>query len=154
MRPYKGPHCAILPFILLSGHVLGSNVVSSSSLAEPYGPGEWPQVRYQSTAITHPLIHVAQWNESCDNDSYVLLVPHPLSEGAGNKIMMFDYRGNLVWYLQEKGAVHNAQVQSYNGADYITYWTGNDEFPGHGAGYYKMVRTIILKQVLHIVLIL
>jgi len=59
---------------------------------------------------------------------------------ADNKLMLLDHEGNLVWYTQETGAIHNIQVQQYKGDDYITYWVGDDEFYGHGAGFFKMVR--------------
>jgi hypothetical protein len=100
--------------------------------------GAFPQVTYRSTKVGSPLVHVSKWNSSCDSKSHVLLSPHG-KRTADNKVLLLDARGNLVWYQQESGAVHNPQVQRYKGNDYITYWVGDDEFWGHGAGYYKMV---------------
>lgn len=101
--------------------------------------GQYPQVTYASSRMSHPQIHVAKWNESCDQYGYVLMSPHG-KRIADNKLMLLDHQGNLVWYTQETGAIHNIQVQRYNGDDYITYWVGDDEFYGHGAGFFKMVR--------------
>jgi len=100
--------------------------------------GKYPQVTYKSSRISTPLVRVRKWNESCDPHGYVLMSPHG-ERIADNKLILLDSKGNLVWWQQEQGAVHNIQVQQYRGNDYITYWVGDDEFWGHGAGYYKMV---------------
>lgn len=102
--------------------------------------GQYPQVTYKSTRVTTPQVHVIKWNSSCDIQNHVFISPHA-GKTQDNKILMYDTKGDLVWYQQEKGSVHNVQVQQYKGKDYITYWVGDDEnqFWEHGAGYYKMV---------------
>lgn len=101
--------------------------------------GPYPLADYHTITASTPLIHIAQWHPSCDNSSYVFLSPHAVRL-ADNMVLMLDARGNVVWYHQERGAVHNIQVQRFKGSEYITYWVGDDEFYGHGAGFYKMVR--------------
>lgn len=102
--------------------------------------GQYPQVTYKTTRLSTPQIHTLKSSASCDTENHVLISPHA-GKTEDNKIMMLDSKGNLVWFLQEKGSVHNVQVQQYKGKDFITYWIGDDEnqFWKHGAGYYKMV---------------
>jgi hypothetical protein len=102
--------------------------------------GPYPQVKYVSTKATSPLIHVAKWSEDCDVQSKVFISPHG-NRVPDNKLYMLDHRGNLLWHHQEKGSIHNIQVQNYHGDNFITYWVGDDEIPGYGAGsgYIKMV---------------
>jgi len=104
------------------------------------GHGDFPHVTFQSTRVTVPVVEIEKWDSKCDttSPSYILLSPHG-SNIADNKVLLLDQRGQLVWFQQEHGAVHNVQVQQYRSESYITYWVGDDEFWGHGAGYYKMV---------------
>lgn len=85
--------------------------------------GVFPQVRYQTVRTTSPLVHVNACNATrpCDPSGYVFLSPHG-DQFADNKALMLDSKGDLVWFAEEKGAVHNVQVQQYRGSDYITYW--------------------------------
>jgi len=103
--------------------------------------GQYPQVTYASSKISTPLVHVSKWDERCDADGFVLISPHG-ERIADNKLLLLDYKGNLVWYGQENGSIHNIQVQKYRGDKYITYWVGDDEFYGHGAGFFKMVSSL------------
>jgi len=82
--------------------------------------GVFPQVTYRSTKVSSPLVHVSKWNSSCDSKSHILLSPQS-QRTADNKVLLLDTRGNLIWYQQESGAVHNPQVQRNKGNDYITY---------------------------------
>ena len=100
-----------------------------------------PQTTYKSTSISNPLIHVIRRNSSCDSESSVLISPHG-EQLTDNKILLLNNDGNLIWHHHDTGAIHNAQVQQYKGHDYITYWVGDDNFWGHGAGYYKMVSPV------------
>lgn len=102
--------------------------------------GVYPQVHFKTTETTAPLVHINQWNSSCDS-GYIFISPHH-DRVADNRIYMLDEQGHLVWYHEERGSLHNVQVQRYKGRDYITYWVGDDSFHGHGAGYYKMVSVL------------
>jgi hypothetical protein len=127
------------------GHVHGQTSLAEYDAWSDYEAGvlgQYPQVVYKSTRIASPQVHVTKWNTtSCDERNKIILTPHG-EKIADNKIMMLDHRGNLVWHHEEKGSIHNVQVQQYRGRDMITFWVGDDEagWNGrHGAGFYKMV---------------
>lgn len=101
--------------------------------------GYYPQVTFKSMGISAPRVHVEKWNAACDSESYTLLCPHG-EHIHDNKALLIDQQGQLMWYHEERGAVHSLQIQSYQGNDYITYWVGDDELYGHGRGYFKMVK--------------
>jgi hypothetical protein len=98
--------------------------------------GNYPQLSYNSTRVTSPLVHVSKWNESCSH-AYTLLCPHG-PHIADNRALLLDHQGNLVWHHAEKGSIHNFQIQTYNGNEYISFWVGDDGFFGSGRGFYKL----------------
>lgn len=100
--------------------------------------GSQPQTKYRTSKATSPLVHVTKQSEGCDQDGHILLAPRG-DEFARNKALLLDGQGSLVWYHEERGAVNDLRIQSYMGEDYLTYWVGDDNFYGHGAGYFKMV---------------
>lgn len=126
--------------------VMGSRAQKDSSDAatvdwDAYERGELgahPQVRFRSTEMTAPLVHVEHDHPNCDRSEYVAL-SYGTETDAGNKAMLLDSNGDLVWSHSERGNIHNVQVQQYKGRDYITFWVGDDDFFGHGHGYFKMV---------------
>lgn len=117
--------------------VLGDNETIDWTAYERGGLGKYPQVNFRTIDTTAPLIHVTRWNSSC-NHGYVFISPHG-DRVSDNRIYMLDHKGHLIWHHEERGSIHNVQVQTYKGNDFITYWIGDDDFHGHGAGYYKMV---------------
>jgi hypothetical protein len=129
-----------LPVLLPTGLSSLENVHVARDLAAQtvIGTNDYPQTAFLSTKVTTPVVDIVKWDERCDSESFVLLGPHG-RQIADNKILLLDNRGELVWYHNEKGAVHNIQVQEYKGNRYITYWVGDDDYFGHGSGYYKMV---------------
>jgi len=131
--------CLLICLSLLNELACGQN--NTTDIWSDYEAGKLglsPQTTYRSTTITTPLIHVVRRNSSCDSDSEVLVSPHG-EKLVDNQILLLDNDGDLIWHHHDTGAIHNAQVQRYKGHDYITYWVGDDNFWGHGAGYYKML---------------
>lgn len=97
-----------------------------------------PLVHYHSADFSSPLVHVTTRHQTCQEDSLILLSPRG-KDYPGNKVLLLDDQGALVWHHKERGAVSSMQVQTYKGEDYLTYWVGDDNFWGHGVGYYKML---------------
>lgn len=97
-----------------------------------------PLVHYHSADFSNPMIHVTARHQACEDDSHILISPRG-KDYPGNRALLLDTQGSLVWHHKERGAVSSMQVQSYKGEDYLTYWVGDDNFWGHGVGYFKMV---------------
>jgi hypothetical protein len=57
--------------------------------------------------------------------------------------MILDWRGDLIWSKHFNnewgGQAYDLMVQHYQGQDYLTFWTGDDQIRGHGSGAYMMV---------------
>lgn len=101
--------------------------------------GATPQVNFRTTSFTAPLIHFPTRHEECERDSeYVFFTPRG-EHYPGNKAVILDQNGDLIWYQQELGFVNDFRMQIYKSEDYLTYWVGDEDSPGHGRGYYKML---------------
>ncbi len=85
---------------------------------------------------------------------YIALTPKTIlpETGVQSGPMVMDTQGNLVWYWPTKGVAFDCQVQSYNGSEALTYWSGN---PGGGVGrgtvyiqneHYGTIRNIAAEQ--------
>ena len=100
--------------------------------------GIYPTQRYTSFDHSSPSVRITKWDARCDSeDTYVLLSPHGRSVPNPGPVIL-DARGNLVWMNDRFGKTMNFQVQAYNGADYLTFWSGTSEGP-HSNGSYYMV---------------
>ena len=55
--------------------------------------------------------------------------------------MITDAQGELIWMEDSFGEVMDLKVQTYNGEDYLTFWSGIDD-KTHGRGKYYMVSNI------------
>lgn len=133
------PQRLLLPILCYAGTALAAattNVVDWNAY-EHGGLGPYPQITFETSGMSVPVINVHRWNESCD-PGYTLLTPHG-NRIRSNRALMFDTAGQLVWHHEERGSIKNLQVQTYKGNDYLTFWIGDDGFYGHGRGYYKMV---------------
>lgn len=100
--------------------------------------GAHPSKTLFSSSSTSPLIHVLQQHKDLESDGYVFLSPQA-DDIHGHYAYMLDLKGRLIWHHEEWGVIKNIQVQRYQGHKYITFWTGDDGFWGHGSGFYKMV---------------
>lgn len=137
-RRLEGRHA--LPLILLSPLAALAQSLDSVDW-EAYNRGDLglsPHKSFLSSDALAPVVHIEQSGPECMSSSYVLLSYGTQSE-RGNQAMMLDENGDVVWSHWERGTIHNLQVQQYRGDNYITFWVGDDEFFGHGHGYFKMV---------------
>lgn len=53
--------------------------------------------------------------------------------------MIMNRHGHLVWHRGDFGNTCNLMVQRYRDEDVLTFWHGDDQIIGHGAGFYYIV---------------
>lgn len=92
--------------------------------------------------ISAPRTNWLEWNQECDDGMYYFLTPRGYSLPEPGP-MILDSRGELVWsnhFANEWGGqAYDLMVQHYQGQEYLTFWTGDDQIRGHGSGSYTMV---------------
>lgn len=101
--------------------------------------GVYPTARYVTlpSNVTVPSGQWAQWDESCDDGSLVLLAPFGTAVNHPGPIIL-DARGELVWASTDRffDTTTNFNVQTYNDTAYLTFWAGNKQGgEGSGAAY-------------------
>lgn len=87
--------------------------------------GLYPCQRFHSVDFEAPKPKITKWDPRCDGGGKLLLTPRgPLVRGKARGPVMLDARGELVWMEDEEfEQAMNLNVQSYNGEDYLTFWT-------------------------------
>ncbi|KAI1259051.1 Arylsulfotransferase-domain-containing protein [Xylariaceae sp. FL1019] len=112
---------------------------SSKYLYELGFYGLYATSSFKSTDLEVPLLNFPRWDEAnCNNGYYVFaqkgkLVPNP---GA----TIFDAKGELVWADENLGVVFNLQIQTYQGEEYLTFWSSPEgSTHGYGRGTYYML---------------
>lgn len=127
-------------FWILASTSLKASLVAAQSIDwdqyESGSLGDYPQTTFKTTNIGSPLVHVTKQKATVD-DEYVLLAPQG-DRIRANKALLLDQNGHAVWQHEERGTIKSFEVQTYRGDDYLTFWVGDDNFYGHGRGYYKM----------------
>ena len=92
--------------------------------------------------ISAPHTNWLQWDQQCDDGKFYFLTPKGWSISQPGP-MILDWRGDLVWSKhfdnEWGGQAYDLMVQHYQGQDYLTFWTGDDQIRGHGSGAYMMV---------------
>ena len=102
--------CFVLGTALNYGHVFAQRRANIDWIAYEHGHmGVNPQVKFNSVTATAPLIHLTMSSSECESESYIFMTPRG-ENVRGNKAMIIDNRGELVWYQQERGAVSNFRV--------------------------------------------
>lgn len=98
--------------------------------------GAYPTQQYASFHLEGPRAQHLRWNDRCDS-GLILMTPNgPSIERPGP--MILDSRGDLVWMSDDFGPTANLKVQSYNGEDYLTFWSG-EKAATSGKGVYFMM---------------
>lgn len=105
--------------------------------------GYYPSWNFMTEGeISAPRTNWLQWNQQCDDGMYYFLTPRGYSLPDPGP-MILDSRGELVWSKhfanQWGGQAYDLMVQHYQGQEYLTFWTGDDQIRGHGSGSYTMV---------------
>jgi hypothetical protein len=92
--------------------------------------------------ISAPMINWLQWDPKCDDGMFYFLTPKGWGISQPGP-MILDGKGDLVWskhFANEWGGqAYDLMVQHYQGQEYLTFWTGDDQIRGHGSGSYMMV---------------
>jgi hypothetical protein len=92
--------------------------------------------------ITAPMTNWLQWDPQCDDGMFYFLTPKGWSISQPGP-MILDGKGDLVWskhFANEWGGqAYDLMAQHYQGLEYLTFWTGDDQIRGHGSGSYMMV---------------
>lgn len=98
--------------------------------------GGSPSQTFVSNGLTAPRVSVRKYDDSCEK-TYTFLtyngasVPHP-----GPAIL--DADNELVWKAENYGVSTNLKVQTYQGEQYLTFWSGQ-KGGTMGRGVYHMV---------------
>lgn len=134
-----------LPFLafLLRVLLLPSSLFSTAGSAdeenlwrnEKYASGfegAFPLQRYLSSSVQGPILNYWQRSRACDEGGYTILAPRGDSVRHSGP-MILDSEGHLVWF-REYRTTYNANVYTYKGERYLTFWAGNDAIGGHGDG--------------------
>jgi hypothetical protein len=95
--------------------------------------------------IIAPETNWLQWDQQCDDGNFYFLTPKGWSISQPGP-MILDSRGDLVWSKhfdnEWGGQAYDLMVQHYQGQEYLTFWTGDDQIRGHGSGAYMMVSNV------------
>ncbi|GIK00767.1 hypothetical protein Aspvir_004796 [Aspergillus viridinutans] len=110
---------------------------SQSSRFEDGELGQWPTETYRSSALMGPILNYVESNPRCKDGKYTLIAPRGTAVRNPGP-MIIDQDGHLVW-TKYYGQTYNANVYSYKGQGYLTFWVGNDGIVGHGDGTYYML---------------
>lgn len=98
--------------------------------------GPYPTQEYVSFNLSSPRASIVQWDESCD-DGYVFLDPNgPSVDHRGPLIL--DAKGHLIWTSDAFETTTNLKLQEYEGAEYLTFWSGH-KAKTMGTGLYYMM---------------
>ncbi|GAB1734346.1 hypothetical protein NU195Hw_g7656t1 [Hortaea werneckii] len=98
--------------------------------------GPYPTQDYVSFNLSSPRASIVEWDESCD-DGFVFLDPNgPSVDHRGPLIV--DAKGRLVWTSDAFETTTNLKLQEYEGAEYLTFWSGH-KAKTMGTGLYYMM---------------
>lgn len=156
----KHLQCALKPALILLATLLGLLIAHQlilpivTFLVPSLDPvffdlgvyGAYPTNTYSSFDLSNPQARHPRWNPECDT-GHVLLTPNgPSVERPGP--LMLDGTGDLVWMSDEFESTANFKMQSYQGENYLTFWSGSKAATsGQGVYFmldssYQVVRTI------------
>ena len=100
--------------------------------------GQFPSQHYSSFGIQGLVLNYLEKSTACDDGLYTILSPRGSSIHHPGP-MILDNEGHMVWFKDYK-TTYNANVYTYKGERYLTFWAGNDLVRGHGEGTVYMVR--------------
>lgn len=123
-----------------------ASVVADNSYLYDWGVfGAYPRNHYKSFDSASPWPNVLNSDPRCDA-GYLFIEPRGSSVAKPGPVIL-DKNGNLVWTEQKWGQAMDVKVQTYQGNDYITFWTGSDNGT-FGSGNYLMVSLGSAEQLL------
>ncbi|ORY60685.1 ASST-domain-containing protein [Pseudomassariella vexata] len=101
---------------------LASNVFNSPVLYDWGFYGLFPRIWYKTYSRGAPLLNFLQWDDQCDDGGFYLLSPRGTIVSKPGPVIV-DARGNLVWTDDRFGETTDVKVQTYNGKQYLTFWS-------------------------------
>ena len=101
--------------------------------------GSYPSQSFLSSDLIAPRLNVLKDSPKCQDGLFIFMAPR--GKALTSTPMILDSHRNLVWSTKEYDNVYNLRVQRYQGENFITFWTGEDQVRGHGAGEYYVVRS-------------
>jgi len=108
--------------------------------------GAYPVSTYLTTDLVAPRINRITTDSRCQQGLYTMITPrgHAVEHPAP---VILDDDGNLIWTkeMDGYGQTYGLTVQMYKNQAFLTFWSGDDGVKGHGAGFYYMVNSPIVK---------
>ncbi|KAJ5908645.1 hypothetical protein N7495_001327 [Penicillium taxi] len=101
--------------------------------------GAFPLQRYYSAMISGPILNFWQQSPECQDGQYTVIAPHGDAVHHSGP-MILDQDGHLIWYQENKQSF-NADICTFKGDKYLSFWAGNDSFVGHGEGFGYLVNS-------------
>ncbi|KAJ5737719.1 uncharacterized protein N7483_002844, partial [Penicillium malachiteum] len=101
--------------------------------------GQYVTQHYSSFAPPGPVLNYWEKSPACDDGLYTIISPRGGSVHHSGP-MILDNDGHMVWFRDYKSA-YNANVHTYKGERYLTFWAGDDLVRGHGEGTLYMLNS-------------
>jgi len=132
--------------------LIASSGVANAAVASPLGShafyndygyekeayGKHPYQAHRTLSHDVPKFNILQSSSQCATSMYTFLAPRG-KEVITPQATIYDTDGRLVWTsAYERQQIYDLKVQTYNGQQYLTFWSGDDTVGGHGAGTIHM----------------
>ncbi|KAJ6007438.1 hypothetical protein N7540_011414 [Penicillium herquei] len=101
--------------------------------------GQYVSQHYSSFGPPGPVLNYWEKSPACDDGLYTIISPRGGSVHHSGP-MILDNDGHMVWFRDYKSA-YNANVYTYKGERYLTFWAGDDLVRGHGEGTLYMLNS-------------
>ncbi|KAJ5673234.1 hypothetical protein N7507_002361 [Penicillium longicatenatum] len=101
--------------------------------------GPFPLQHYSSASVSGPILNYWEKSVACDDGLHIFISPRGGSVRHSGPMIM-DNQGHLVWFKEYK-TTYNANVYTYKGQRYLTFWAGDDQIRGHGEGILYMLNS-------------
>ncbi|KAJ5702665.1 hypothetical protein N7488_010213 [Penicillium malachiteum] len=101
--------------------------------------GQYVSQHYSSFGAPGPVLNYWEKSPACDDGLYTIISPRGGSVSHSGP-MILDNDGHMVWFRDYKSA-YNANVYTYKGEKYLTFWAGDDLVRGHGEGTLYMLNS-------------
>lgn len=132
------PISVALWFVLFSSIAIADRENDFRSEKYAHGfEGPFPLQHYSSAGLSGPILNYWEKSVACDDGLYTFIAPRGEAVRHSGP-MILDNQGHLVWFKEYK-TTYNANVYTYKGQRYLTFWAGDDQVRGHGEGTLYMV---------------
>ncbi|KAJ5524125.1 hypothetical protein N7494_010775 [Penicillium frequentans] len=134
------PTSVALWLLLFLGNAIADRVNDFRSEKYAHGfEGAFPLQHYSSAGVSGPILNYWEKSVACDDGLYTIITPRGEAVRHSGP-MILDNQGHLVWF-KEYETTYNANVYTYKGQRYLTFWAGDDQIRGHGEGILYMLNS-------------